>query len=232
MREPQCAPSGGSEARLLSGFRSRQTSAHRRNQPTAWKRKARSSGSLANPVVIQEPAQARLKFNLFNLGGTVRIIKRNRDDVCDSLMGTSMIVKSLNRLEHMPKMGFTQKDQTVEGLADFANMPFGECVALRCHRRRSNHLDPVRSSDGIEGHEHGIAVVNEIAARQPRFAEKHGKIARLLSGPIAIAMRRATCDQDAPRAQVNEEQNVERDPTAQCPDLLGKEIGRPSDIKA
>jgi len=142
-----------------------------------------------------------------------------------------MIVKSLNRLEHMPKMGFTQKDQTVEALANFANMPFGECVALPRPRRRSDHLDPVGANDGIEGHEHGIAVVNEIAARQPRFAEEHGKIARLLRGPIAIGMRRATCDEDAPRAQVNEEQNVERDQTAQRPDLLGEKIGRPSGIE-
>jgi hypothetical protein len=70
--------------------------------------------------VIQKPAQHFLALYRGQQSGLSGVIKTQRDDVADTLMGSTGVMVLLDVAQGVTKVGLAQENQLVERLSDLA----------------------------------------------------------------------------------------------------------------
>src|SRR6266436_8289551 len=83
----------------------------------------------------------------------------------------------------------------------------------------------------IQGSEAGVPVMDQIPARQLPILKHHREVPVVLRDPGRMGLRGAASQPDPTSAQVDEEQDVESNQSAQGPNLFGKEIRSPSHLQ-
>ena len=103
-------------------------------------------------------------------------------------------------------------EQVVEALrARRADPALGVGVRGRRAVGRAHDLDPLGREDRVEGRrELGVAIVDEEAGRRARLLQRPGEVARLLRDPGGGRVGGAAGEVDAARADLEEEQDVQR----------------------
>lgn len=188
------------------------------------------SGRFVQEVMIQESAKRGLAPDLVWRRGTVGIFVTEWDRVSDPLVRAMLVMVSLNLLEDVFEMRFADQNEVVESFTALADKTFSKGVALGCAGRRLDDPDAVGLEYVVERQEGRIAVVDEKPDLAKWFVHRHAKVPRLLAHPLAVRMRRASCDADASGLQVNKEQDVESRKSGAGPDFLGEEVRGPGDV--
>lgn len=147
-------------------------------------------------------------------------------------MGSLAVVVLDIGLQHRSKMPFAQDENSIEALgANRSDEPFGIGVGLRCPPRRAQDLDPLGPEDLVEDWaEPLVPVMNQVADRCVAVFSRLGQVPGDLGAPGGVggAVGHPT-EEDLPRVQVDEEQDVEgvgciysteRTPSAKPLDLL------------
>lgn len=108
-------------------------------------------------------------------------------------------------------MAAAENQVPVETLAtDGPDPAFGVGARLRHPHRRLDHPDALGAEDLVEiARELAVAVTDQEARADILVIELHQQVARLLSHPPAIRIRRDAGEADATRPELNEEQDVE-----------------------
>ena len=79
--------------------------------------------------MIQKASQRLMALYLGWQCGLDRVIKGQRDDVAEALVRATSIVVFLDLAHGVTKVGVTQENQLLQGLADFTNVPFSVRIA-------------------------------------------------------------------------------------------------------
>src|SRR5271170_6131162 len=109
-------------------------------------------------------------------------------------------------------MSFAQKEHPIEALgADRSDEPFGIGIGLRCPPRSAQDLDPLGPEYLVEdGAEPLVPVMNQVADRSIVGFSRLGQVPGDLNAPSGIGGAVGhTADEDLPRVQVYEEEDVE-----------------------
>ena len=103
-------------------------------------------------------------------------------------------------------------EEVVEALrAHRADPALGVGVRRRRAVGRAHDLDPLGREHRVEGRrELGVAIVDEEAGRRARLLQRPGEVARLLRDPGGGRVGGAAGEVDAARADLEEEQDVQR----------------------
>jgi len=136
------------------------------------------------------------------------------------------VVMSLDRGQCSAQVGFAQQNQIIERFTNFSNMALGVRIAKRGMRGRFEDAPVVAFQYPIQGQKAGVAVMNQIPARQPPIRRHHRKVPGLLRHPAGVRFRRTASDPYPATAQVDEKQHVKGDQSAQAPNFFGKEVRR------
>src|SRR5262245_30126208 len=113
--------------------------------------------------------------------------------------------------EHVAEVAAAEDQQAVEALAaDAADPALRVRSRFRRPYRRLDHPDAFRAEDLVEvTGELAVAVTNENPRPDALVVELHQQVACLLGHPAAVRVGRDPGQVDAPRRQLDEEQDVE-----------------------
>ena len=182
-------------------------------------------------VVVQQAAERWRTSNFPGRSGAVGINVSEWDAVPDALVRTMLVVMAFDSFQNVLQMRLAEQDEVVEGFAALADEPFGEGVALRRCRRRLDDPDAFGLEHIVERQERRIAIMDQEADHAGRFVRGHAEVSGPLAHPLRVWVRRAACDSDVARLQVDEKQYVDGYESSMRPNLFREEVRGPCDIQ-